>query len=422
MGFEEVIVENKSFRSYRRFNEVTFRRVTALSRKLKGRRVFHINSTAAGGGVAELLKSQIPLERNLGINSRWLVLKPSDKFFVITKKMHNLLQGRAGFLSKPEKQYYLEESGGIARSLDKFFEKEGIDLLVVHDPQPLVIGLRVAEKTPKLLRLHIDLSTPNVNAVEFFHPYIENYDFLVVSRNDYRFLWFSKKRTKVIMPAIDPLSDKNVFMRLRDARGILMQFGINPDCPLVTQVSRLDPWKDPLGVIDSYYHAKNHISRLQLVLVGFFQAVDDPEAREVFKRVKKHARGDPDIILLSDTAQLEEVGIGMNKFINAAQTASDVILQKSIREGFGLTVTEAMWKGKPVIGGNAGGIRLQIKNGKNGFIVSDPVKAAHFIVKLLKDKKLRERIGRAARKTVARKFLLPGFLRQNLEVYQRALK
>ena len=222
------------------------------------------------------------------------------------------------------------------------------------------------------------------------------------------------------MPSIDPFSEKNRRISVEEAREILMQFNIHPDRPIIAQVSRFDPWKDPMGVIDAYYRAKNKIPDLQLLLVGIFQAYDDPEALQYFETVKRHAKGDPDIHLFSDPRRFVEIGNDM--FVNAVQRASDVILQKSTREGFGLTVTEAMWKGKAVIGGDASGIRFQIKNGKDGFIVSDAKKASRLIIKLIKNPGLAAKIGKAAQKKVVKKFLRPRYIKENLDAYNAVLK
>ena len=209
-------------------------------------------------------------------------------------------------------------------------------------------------------------------------------------------------------------------MDISEAKEILETFGINTNKLLITQVSRFDPWKDPLGVVRAYHLAKKKIPELQIAFVGLFLASDDPEGIQVFKQVKKQARGDPDIFLFSDPAQLGNLSV--DKFVNAFQTASDVILQKSVREGFGLTVAEAMWKGKAVIGGNVGGIKLQIKDGKNGFLVSSPEEAAQRVVELLRNPKLREKLGKEARATVRKKFLIPRLLRDYLKLFKEMLK
>lgn len=419
-SFEEVSIEPKSLSPYRKFNSQTYHEIIALSHKLKGKRIFHINSTSLGGGVAELLKSRIPIEKWLGINSHWIVIHPLKQFFVITKKIHNFLQGGKNTLTEQEKKLYINESYKIAKELEGFLEKQKPDLLFIHDPQPLILGSKILTKIPRILRFHIDLFSPDIKTLEFFRPFIEKYSLLIISREDYRPQWFPSDKTATIMPAIDPFTEKNRVMSLEEAREILLHYEIHPDRPIISQISRFDKWKDPLGVIDAYYHAKNYIPDLQLILVGFIQATDDPEAKEIFKKVEKHSQGDPNIFLFANVERLRD--IGNDTFVNAIQTASDVILQKSIREGFGLTVTEAMWKEKVVINGNAKGIRLQIQDGKNGFLAPNSKKAAEYIVQLLKNKVLQTKLGREAKKTVKEKFLLPRYIKENLEAYMRVLK
>lgn len=418
-AFEEIHIPTLPFLQYSQFGLKDFDAVRKLGAKLKGRRILHINSTEKGGGVAEMLVSQIGIERGLGIDSRWIVLRPSAQaFFLATKNIHDLLQGKSSRFTDEEKEVYLSESRHMAEEVDQFLLHHVPDLLIIHDPQPLMMGCIFPRGTRKVLRLHIDLSEPNPHTVEFLRPFLEQYDVMIVSRKDYRFPWFDEQKTSVIMPAIDPLATKNMEMSEREAHEILTYHNIHPDRPLISQVSRFDPWKDPLGVIEAYDHAKNEIPDLQLILVGLSVARDDLTAQEVFEQVKRRAGRDPGIKLFIDPNDLGDVS--NETFVNAVQTASDVILQKSIREGFGLTVTEAMWKGKPVVGGNASGIALQIKDGENGYLTSTAKETAGRVVELLKDSRLRERIGREAHKTALNKFLLPRYLRENFEVYLQA--
>ncbi|MFC1595253.1 glycosyltransferase, partial [Patescibacteria group bacterium] len=382
--------------------------------------IFHINSTSKGGGVAEMLKSQIALEKDLGLDSRWLVIKPRIEFFLITKKIHDFLQGEKGSLTEEEKNLYLTESEKIDIDLAKFFKKNKPDLIIIHDPQPMLSGCNRLAEYETILRLHVDLSKPNVSAFNFLKACAIKYDMLIVSRNDYRPKWFSKEKTAIIMPAIDPLSLKNKSLSLSTAREILLFHGVNPKRPTISQISRFDPWKDPIGVVKAYYEARNEIPDLQLILVGFTQAADDLTAVETLTKVERYAKGDPLIFIFASEKNLRDVNNDI--FVNATQIASDVVLQKSKREGFGLTVTEAMWKGKPVIGGDASGIKLQIKHGENGFLVSNHKDAAKYIVKLIKDNKLKAKIGKKAKKTVLQKFLLPRYIKENLEVYKKAMK
>jgi trehalose synthase len=419
-AFEEVHIPVLPFAAYSKFGNGDYKAVRDRAARLKGRRILHINSTDKGGGVAEMLASQVGLERGLGIDSRWIVLRPSgDDFFLVTKKIHDLLQGGEDRLDEKEKQNYLDESGRMAVEVDRFLQHHLPDLLIIHDPQPLAMGCFFPNRTRKVLRLHIDLSDPDSETIEFLRPYVRQYRGLIVSRKDYRNPWAVNGSGMVIMPAIDPLAEKNREMSVRQAREILSYFNIHPDRPIVSQVSRFDPWKDPLGVIEAYDHAKNRIRNLQLLLVGLSQARDDLTAQEVFNRVKRRAGRDPAIHLFIDPDRLGDVS--NDTFVNAVQTGSDIVIQKSLREGFGLTVTEAMWKGKTVIGGNVGGITLQLEDGKNGFLVESPDETAQRIVEILEDGDLSERLGREAKKTVLKKFLLPRYLRENFDSYLKAL-
>jgi len=414
---EKVETVSQSFDAYKELTPKLWRDCLRLAKKIQGKRIIHINSTYLGGGVAELLRTQIPLENSLGLKSQWFVIKAPEKFFEITKKIHNLLQGKKGSLNKLEKKFYLEWiNKKIAPLFKDLLLKEKPDLVIIHDPQPLPLVEFFSRGIVPVLRLHIDLSAPCQSILSFFQPFIEKYRLVILTSSVYRPIWLSRKKVRIIQPAINPFSEKNKFIKLSQAKEILFHFDVNPSQPIVAQVSRFDPWKDPLGVIQAYYLAKNQFPSLQLLLVGFFQAADDPEAKEVFKKVEKHARGDSDIFLFADPSVLRDISNDL--FVNAVYTASSVILQKSIKEGFGITVTEAMWKGKPVIGGRTTGIALQITHNQNGFLVSSPEEAGKYLIELLKSKSLRERIGQAAHQTVKEKFLFPRLILDHLRLYQ----
>lgn len=397
-------------------NRKTLQKIKKLAKKLKNRKILHINAIPKGGGVAELLKSQVPLERDLGIDTRWLYIKTDPEFFVITKKIHNLMQGAKGALTPREKEIFR----AINKRLAKTCRHERADIIMVHDPQPAAIIEHLNGDPKKIIRLHIDLETPNKKILDFFKKDFLLYDAMVITHPEYKPRYFPKSKTKIITPAVNPLLPAHQPMAQNAARMILEKFGVNPKKPVVSQVSRFDPWKDPLGVIDAYYRAKNKIANLQLILLGIFLAQDDPEALTYFNKVKRHAEGDNDIYLFADASLLKTIKNDI--LVNSVQNGSDVILQKSIREGFGMTATEAMWKRKAVIGGDAIGIRSQIKNGKNGYIVKTPADAAKKIVYLLRNKKVREKIGRVAKKTVEKKFLIHTYLLKHLELYAELLK
>ena len=413
---EEREIGRKHIRRYRRFNPALYLKLVKLARKLRGRQILHINATGQGGGVAEILKSQVSLERSLGIKSRWLAIQAPESFFKITKKIHNLLQGGRGTLSESEKKRYIAANLGLAKALEKFL-KDSSPLIMVHDPQPLGAIATAPQKLPTVLRLHIDLSSPDRRTFKFLSPFFESYRKLVISNKNFQksFPRRLRKKLAVIPPAIDPLSEKNRPLAPAAAGRILKIFGIDSARPLLVQVSRFDPWKDPLGVLEIFKRVKARVPESQLVLAGFMHAKDDPEARRIFAQVKKAARKIPDVHLFADPARLGKISNDL--FINALLTAATVVLQKSKKEGFGLTVTEAMWKGKAVVASRAAGTGLQITHLKNGLLANGSNLTARSVLNLLKNKNLRRRLGQNARKSVAGRFLIPRLLFEHLKLY-----
>lgn len=386
--------------------------IKALAQNMRGLKVFHINATPRGGGVAEILKSLVPLMKGVGLKAEWYTIPPQNSFFEITKKMHNALQGKEyKFPFADRKKYILH----AARSASLMREMEP-DIWVIHDPQPAGVVMFLPQFHPSISRIHIDLTSPNHDVWKFVSAFLNNYDKVIVSSPD-----FIRKeiqdQTEVFQPAIDVFSVKNRLAPIESAGEILRNFGINPDRPFIAQISRFDPWKDPLGVIEAYWLAKKKIPTLQLALVGFMLAQDDPEAKKIYQKAKKKAEKDPDIFLFADVAKLGSLKVDV--FVNAVQTAADVILQKSIREGFGMTVAEAMWKKKPIIAGNTGGIKLQIKNGENGFLASAPEETASRIIQLIEDPGLCKKIGEEAKKTIRENFLMPRLLRDYLRLFRK---
>lgn len=364
--------------------------------------------------MAEILKSLVPLMKGVGLEAEWYTIPPQNSFFEITKKMHSALQGKKyKFSFAARKKYMLH----MARAANLMGEMRP-DVWVIHDPQPAGVAMFLPQFRPAVSRLHIDLTSPNHDVWKFVAAFLHNYDKVVVSSPD-----FVRKEIQddavVFQPAIDVFNSKNQSIPPLEADQTLRNFGINPDRPIIAQISRFDPWKDPLGVIKTYQLAKKKIPELQLALVGFLIAQDDPEAEGIYQKAKKEAQKDPDIFLFADVAKLGSLAV--DTFVNAVQTAADVILQKSIREGFGMTVAEAMWKEKPVIGGNAGGIKLQIQNGENGFLVSTPEEAAERVVQLIEDPSLCKQIGAAAKKTVQRNFLMPRLLNDYLRLFKKII-
>ena len=399
----------------------TAEELLSIAQELRHLRIVHVNSTAAGGGVAEILQSMTPLMNGLGIAAEWVVIDPPPRFFKVTKQIHNLLQGAEGGLSAEDLELYFRSLREVGREMRR--RQLAADVWFLHDPQLLPMARLLPRGFDQtwIWVCHIDLTTPNQEALDTLLPFTKDYDQLVMSLKSYVPNGLDETKSVYIAPpAIDPLTVKNTPLSRDQALKLVAAMGVDPARPLVTQVSRFDLWKDPWGVIDAYRLARRDAPGLQLALLGLSQAKDDPEALEVVAGVTRHAAQDPDIHVYFDPAGLPA---GNDEIVNAFQVASDVVLQKSIREGFGLTVAEAMWKGQAVIGGNVGGIRIQIKNGVNGYLVDSPEECASRIVELLKDPGLRSRMGKAAQETVRERFLMPSLALDYLSVVKaHALK
>ena len=391
----------------------------ATASDLRDLRFVHVNSTSLGGGVAEILRSLIPMMRGLGLNADWYVLQPHESYFAVTKHIHNLLQGQDGSLSPDEMNVYLGEAESQARYLNRH-ETMG-DVWFMHDPQVLPLSKHVkwAEHERCLWVCHIDLSAPNPGTLEALLPLTHYHDGLVFSLESYAPPGTNGLPVHIIPPAIDPLSSKNRALSYARAQGIVSGLGVDLQRPMVAQVSRFDVWKDPWGVIDAYRMARESVPGLQLVYLGVVQAKDDPEAAEMIRSVQDYAQGDPDIHLVHDE---DILSAPIDQVVNAVQVAAQVVLQKSTREGFGLTVTEAMWKGKPVIGGNVGGIKYQLVNGESGYLVDSPEEAGRYLVELLKDPEMASRMGAQAKERVRQHFLLPRLLLDYLKATQASLE
>jgi trehalose synthase len=376
----------------------TIERIKKKAKRLQHLHVANVNSTYYGGGVAELLTSLTLLMNNVGIKTGWRVIQGAPDFFSITKKMHNALQGGDINLSDRKMKIYEEViyENAIRNHLDSH------NMVIIHDPQPLPIINHYKKNGPWIWRCHVDLTNPNRQLWKYFVPFIEKYDTVIFSIKDYK----QKLKTPQLffMPAIDPFSILNRDINEREIRDRLNHYDISTDLPLVVQISRFDRWKDPQGVIRAFKLARKEVD-CTLVLLGNV-ATDDPEGVEVYESLLDCREERVIILSHQDTA-----------LVNALQRKAAVVLQKSIREGFGLTVAEAMWKGTPVIGGNVGGIRYQIKNGVNGFLVSSVEEAGQRIVQLLKDEKMRRRMGHKAKETVRKNFLLTRYLEQYLDLF-----
>jgi len=368
-------------------------RLREAARPLRGARVVHISSTAFGGGVAELLPTQIAILRDLGIEVDWQLIEGSDDFFAVTKLVHNALQGAEVPWEGAMEKTYLERVEANAKRFD-----DGSDFVIVHDPQPLAIASFLDQRSGRWVwRCHIDLSKPMEDVWAFFSTFVDGYDATIFTLEDY-VRDRAVSNAHLIPPSIDPLSPKNHDLEDEVIEEVLTSYEIDPARPIVTQVSRFDPWKDPLGVMDAFRIAREQAPGIQLVMVGSM-AHDDPEGWHYLELAEEHRAGDPDIHILTN---LQEVGA---LAVNAFQRASTVVMQKSIREGFGLTCTEGMWKERPVIAGRVGGLRLQIEDGESGFLVDTVEEAADRLVELLRDREAREGMGKAARERVRQRFL-----------------
>jgi trehalose synthase len=373
--------------------------------ELRGLRLLHLNATSFGGGVSELLRSTVALLRDLGIRADWKVIAGDPTFFQVTKKIHNGLQGGPQPLTEVEKEVYRSTTERNAKLLP-----DDYDVVVVHDPQPAgVPAVRGKGRATWIWRCHIDTAQPNRQVWDFMRPYIAAFDAAIFTMPEFVPRPFPVKHVHVIAPAIDPLSPKNMPLDDQTARRLLNWLGISLEHPLISQVSRFDPWKDPLGVIAAYRLARDEVKDLQLALVGSM-ALDDPEGWEVLRQIQGEAAGDPHIRVFSNLT-----GVG-NVEVNAFQRLSRVAVQKSIREGFGLVVSEALWKGTPVVAGRAGGIPLQMADGTGGLLVDAVEECARGIVELLSDPARATELGRSGRERVRQHFLLPRLLLEELEL------
>ncbi|HVH53804.1 MAG TPA: glycosyltransferase [Actinomycetota bacterium] len=377
--------------------EEAVERLRKAAKPFAGATMLHLNSTAYGGGVAELLQSQLPLLNDLGIQATWALLEGSDDYYADTKSVHNALQGAEVPWTEEMRSAYWDRIRANAAEFT-----DGYDYVFVHDPQPAALLTVLEEEGLRsgrwVWRCHIDLSTPFRPVWEFFEPIVNRYDAAIFTMEDFAQPGVTDPELAFIPPSIDPCSTKNLDLAEETITNVLHTYGIDPNRPIVMQVSRFDPWKDPLGVIDAFRLARKTFPDLQLILAGSM-AHDDPEGMRFLDLTEEHRAGDPDIHLLTN---VHNVG---NLEINAFQRASTVVIQKSIREGFGLVVAEGMWKDKPVIGGNVGGIRLQITDGQTGFLVDSVEGCAERIVQLLENPELQRTIGRAARERVRDRFL-----------------
>ncbi|MEX1252893.1 MAG: glycosyltransferase [Dehalococcoidia bacterium] len=386
--------------------------IRRLAASLAGARVLHINSTSFGGGVAEILATLVPLMNDVGLQAEWQVIHGSDEFYQVTKLMHNSLQGMYVDWRPELREIWLHHNHLNAERFD-----ESYDFVLVHDPQPAAIpAILRAEGSPHaggkwVWRCHIDLTEAQVQTWDILKPYILEYDGAIFTTPDYVKEDLRGPQIFIIPPAIDPLSPKNVELSSETYELLLERYGVDHRRPFIAQISRFDPWKDPLGVIEVYRQAKRTVPDLQLVLIASM-AHDDPEGWAWYERTVRRAGEDYDIHILSNLN-----GVG-NVEVNAFQRAN-VVVQKSVREGFGLVVSEALWKGRPVVAGNVGGIPLQIVDGETGYLVHTIEECAQRVGALLADQERSDQMGAAGREYVRERFLITRYLRDYLRMFRQ---
>jgi trehalose synthase len=406
---QQVNVGNKALADYATIaSRGLMEQIRALAEPLGGKRVLHLSATAFGGGVAEILYTLVPLMREAGLEAEWRVIYGQDEFFDVTKAIHNALQGDKRGLSEDEQEIFRRYNRENAEALTEEF-----DFVIVHDAQPAAMIENAREAGKRWIwRCHIDLSTPNRDVLNFLSPWLASYDATVFHRKAYVPDSGGLPPAYIWPPAIDPLAPKNMALSSEDAAYIVDQFGIDVDRSLVSQISRFDPWKDPVGVIEAWRLLRNKHPSVQLALVGSM-AHDDPEGWDYYNKTVEAAQGDPDIFILSN---LNNVG---SVEVNAFQVHSAALIQKSIREGFGLTVTEGLWKGRPMVAGRAGGIVDQIQDGVTGYLVDSIPECADALDDVLKEPMKARAMALEGKEYVRRHFLSPRLLRDWLALFNR---
>src|SRR6266446_76177 len=384
--------------------------IRTLAAQLEGKRVLHRSATAFGGGVAEILYALVPLMRDAGLDAEWRIIRGADEFFAATKTIHNALQGSPQGLTPDQEQVYRRYNEENAQELE-----DNYDFVIVHDPQPAFMIERFPTSTARWIwRCHIDLSTPNQSVLDFLLPALGRYDAAIFHMNEYVPAAPGLPPSYIWPPAIDPLAPKNMALAPEDAAYIVDQFGIDVHRPLLTQVSRFDPWKDPLGVIDAYRVVKETYPDVQLALVGSM-AHDDPEGWDYYNQTVAYAAGDPDIYILSN---LNNVG---SVEVNAFQVHSAAVIQKSIKEGFGLTVTESLWKTRPTVAARVGGIVTQIQDGETGWLVDSATECAEACIEIIRNPQEARQRALRGKEYVRRHFLTPRLLRDWLVLMNQLL-
>jgi len=384
--------------------------IRRLAEPLEGKRVVHLSATAFGGGVAEINYTLVPLMQSAGLEVEWRIIRGAEEFFDVTKTIHNAIQGDPKGLTAEQREIFGRYQELNARELEDSF-----DFVVVHDPQPVGVIEHFGKGAAKWIwRAHIDFSEPNPDVLGFLLPSLARYDAAIFHLEEYVPRAAEMPPAVVWPPAIDPLAPKNMALSPEDAAYIVDQFGIDVERPLLTQVSRFDPWKDPLGVIDAYRAVKERFPEVQLALVGSM-AHDDPEGWEYYEKTVAYADNDRDIFILSN---LNNVG---SVEVNAFQVHSRAVIQKSVREGFGLTVSEALWKARPTVAGAVGGIRVQIVDGETGWLVGSAAECAEACIEILRDPHEARLRSLKGKEVVRSRFLTPRLLRDWLVLFNRLL-
>lgn len=386
--------------------EEALNRILEKAERVKGATFANVNSTSFGGGVAEILHNLIPLMRDVGLDARWFVIEGTDEFFNVTKSFHNALQGNKELrLTEDMKRLYIETNRKNAGDVDL----GSFDYVLIHDPQPAPLVEFYEKNRPWIWRCHIDLSDPNMEFWKFLRRFVEKYDAYIFHMEEYVQSDLEGDKVVIMPPSIDPLSEKNMELSETEVLRTLERFDVDPDRPILTQVARFDPWKGVFDVIDVYRKVKEKIPDVQLLLVGVM-AHDDPEGWVYFEKTLRKIGEDYDVKVLTNFNGVHA------REVNAFQRASDVVLQMSIREGFGLTVTEAMWKEKPVIGRAVGGIKLQIIDGETGFLIRDVNEAAEKAIYLIKHPEVAREMGRKAKERVKGNFIITKHLERYLDL------
>src|SRR5919108_6102898 len=380
--------------------------IRRLAEPLAGRRLLHLSATAFGGGVAEINYALVPLMKDAGLDVEWRIIAGGDEFFAVTRGTHTAPRGDPKGLTEPQQEVFRRYQALNAEELE-----DDYDFVIVPDPQPVgMIEHLNGSSTRWIWRCHIDLSEPNREVLAFLLPWLGRYDAAIFHMPDYAPSASELPPAYIWPPAIDPLTPKNMALSAEDAAYIVDQFGIDVERRLMTQVSRFDPWKDPLGVIDAFRLARQGHPGLQLALVGSM-AHDDPEGWEYYNQTVEYAAADPDIFILSNLNNIGAIEV------NAFQVHSAAVLQKSIREGFGLTVTEALWKARPTVGGRVGGIPSQIQDGETGWLVDSVEECAVACKEILADPPAAAARGRRGKEYVRQHFLMPRLLRDWLALF-----